>query len=175
MKRLMITGLLGIFLLGLSACSSNPAGSNGKGAQLVDGTGSYSSGIGNRGGFNGQNTNRNTKLLAPYNQVYHFQFDSSSLEQADIASIQAQAVYLKSHASARVLLAGYTDQRGSPEYNMALGERRALSVREMLLVDGVKSSQVKFISYGEAYPIDPAHTESAYAKNRRVELTYEAK
>ena len=76
------------------------------------------------------------------------------------------------HSNARVLVAGNTDARGSHEYNMALGERRALAVVRILKMAGVKPSQIRYISYGDMRPIALGHTQMAYAQNRRVDLTY---
>ena len=88
--------------------------------------------------------------------------------------MNAQADYLKDHPNARVLIAGHTDERGSREYNIALGERRANTVAEVMRMSGVNSSQVRVVSYGKERPINLSSDEEARAQNRRAELTYEA-
>ena len=111
---------------------------------------------------------------APHNQMYHFAYDSSVLASKYTPSANAQADYLMSHPGARILLAGHTDERGSREYNVALGEHRANTVAELMRMAGVNSQQVRVISYGKERPINLGHNEDSHSQNRRVELTYEA-
>ena len=84
----------------------------------------------------------------------------------------ANAQILKKNATLTVTIEGHSDERGSPEYNIGLGERRAQAVRRALLLQGVAESQLSTVSYGEERPAVPGETEEAWAKNRRVELTY---
>lgn len=100
----------------------------------------------------------------------YFDFDKANVKSEYSANISTVADYLKSHASESVLIEGNCDERGTPEYNRALGERRALAVREKLLALGVNTDQVTTISFGEEKPADLGQTESAYAKNRRAEF-----
>jgi len=86
--------------------------------------------------------------------------------------VGAHAKYLASHGSARVRLEGHTDERGSREYNIGLGERRAQAVRRALLLQGASEGQISTVSYGEERPAVPGHDEAAWAKNRRVEIVY---
>ena len=81
---------------------------------------------------------------------------------------------IHNHRYIRVLLAGYTDDRGTWEYNIGLGSRRAAAVRQFLLLQGADASQIRTISYGEAYPADPQNNEAAWAKNRRVVIKFQA-
>jgi peptidoglycan-associated lipoprotein len=111
---------------------------------------------------------------APHNQIYLFAYDDSALSEKYVASVHAQADYLKSHPGARVLIAGHTDEHGSREYNVALGERRASTVADIIKMDGVPRSQIRVVSYGKERPANLGHDETAHAANRRVELTYEA-
>ena len=81
--------------------------------------------------------------------------------------------YLAQNPEGRVRLEGHTDERGSREYNIALGERRAQSIARMLQLQGVSSAQARSISYGEELPVDENHTPDSWAKNRRVHIIYE--
>ena len=100
--------------------------------------------------------------------VVYFDFDSSEIKPEYNDLIAAQARRLVAHPALRVRLEGHTDERGSREYNIALGERRAQAVRRALLLQGVSDSQVVTVSYGEERPAVQGNTEEAYAKNRRV-------
>jgi peptidoglycan-associated lipoprotein len=101
-----------------------------------------------------------------------FDFDSSTIRSEFLPVLRAHAGYLSSHASQRVTLEGHTDERGTREYNLALGERRAKVVMQFLMAEGVGGDQLRTISYGEERPVDPGQNEEAWARNRRVELVY---
>lgn len=105
-------------------------------------------------------------------RVFYFDFDSNVLKPEAHLPLQAHAKYLRENANVRVVLNGYTDERGTKEYNLALGERRAQSVQRFLVVNGVPVNRIEVVSYGEEFPVDPGHDEAAWAKNRRVELQY---
>jgi peptidoglycan-associated lipoprotein len=102
--------------------------------------------------------------------VVYFGYDSSEIKPEYDSIVSAHAAYLVKYPSARVRLEGNTDERGSREYNIGLGERRAQTVRKALLLQGVKDAQVLTVSYGEERPVAEGSDESAYAQNRRVEL-----
>ncbi len=146
-----------------------------KSGTLLDGTDLSMNGLGKLTHFAGQAAGEMFTTEAPHNQVYLFGYDNSTIPSKYVASIQAQAKYLNSHPSARVLLAGHTDERGSREYNVALGERRARSVAHMMRMAGVKHDQMRVVSYGKEKPVNLGHSDEDRAQNRRVELTYEAK
>ncbi|HVT62044.1 MAG TPA: peptidoglycan-associated lipoprotein Pal [Legionellaceae bacterium] len=131
-------------------------------------------GLGDGFGFSGQETGEMYTTKAPHNQIYLFAYDDSALAEKYVASVHAQAEYLKSHPGARILIAGHTDERGSREYNVALGERRANTVADIIRMDGVSRQQMRVVSYGKERPAYVGHDEAAHAQNRRVELTYEA-
>jgi peptidoglycan-associated lipoprotein len=97
----------------------------------------------------------------------YFDFDSSVVKGSEKSKVSAVADYLKNNTSAAVRIEGNCDERGTEEYNRALGERRALALREELVRLGVDATRVDTISYGEDRPVDPGHNESAYKKNRR--------
>jgi peptidoglycan-associated lipoprotein len=153
-----------------SACSKTPGTADGFGA---DG-GLSAHGLGQSEHFSGQEAGEMYTTKAPHNQIYLFSYDSSSLEDKYVASANAQASYLRSNPGARVLIAGHTDERGSREYNVALGEHRANTVADILRMAGVDRSQVRVVSYGKERPANLGHDEASHAQNRRVEFTYEA-
>jgi peptidoglycan-associated lipoprotein len=102
--------------------------------------------------------------------VFYFEFDRSDLSAEARAALVHHANYLKANPSTRYRLEGHADERGTREYNLALGERRAQAIERYLQVQGVSSNQLETISYGEENPVDPGISEAAYAKNRRVEI-----
>jgi peptidoglycan-associated lipoprotein len=106
-------------------------------------------------------------------RVIYFDYDSSDI-RADFQSIvQAHAKYLSGHPQTTVTLEGHTDESGSREYNLALGERRALTVRRQLVLLGATAGQIKTVSYGEERPVAEGHDEQSYSQNRRAEIIYQ--
>lgn len=108
-------------------------------------------------------------------RVIYFEYDKSTISEQGKAVIVAHASYLAANPNTVVELQGHTDERGSREYNVALGERRAKAVRRLMLLQGVTDKQIKFVSYGEERPANAGHDESAWKLNRRVELKYQVK
>lgn len=104
--------------------------------------------------------------------VVHFAFDSSSLDDESRRIIEANAAYLSANPQARVTLEGHTDERGTREYNLALGERRAQSVERALRAGGIASNRISTVSFGEEKPVTPGQGEDAWSQNRRVEFVY---
>jgi peptidoglycan-associated lipoprotein len=117
-------------------------------------------------------TEANKAALAK--RVVHFDYDSSDLSTEDYQTLQAHAQFLMANANSKVALTGHTDERGTREYNMALGERRAKAVQSYLITNGVNPQQLEAVSYGKESPVNPGHDESAWKENRRVEINYEA-
>ena len=105
-------------------------------------------------------------------RVIYFDFDSSDIKGDGTDIVAAHAKYLASHAGTRVRLEGNTDARGSREYNIGLGERRAQAVRRALLLQGATESQLATVSYGAERPAVAGNDEAAWSKNRRVEIVY---
>ncbi|WP_026842124.1 peptidoglycan-associated lipoprotein Pal [Citrifermentans bremense] len=103
-------------------------------------------------------------------QKVYFNFDSSDLSEEARGSLSKNAEYLNRQAGTKVRIEGNCDERGSDDYNMALGERRAKSAKDYLVNLGIASDRLSTISYGEEKPADPSHDESAWAKNRRDEF-----
>jgi peptidoglycan-associated lipoprotein len=105
-------------------------------------------------------------------RVFYFAYDSSEVKPSDRPIIAAHAQYLAKHPNVTVVVEGNTDERGSREYNIGLGERRAEAVRRLLLFQGATDKQIQTISYGEERPVALGHNEAAWKQNRRVELVY---
>ena len=99
-------------------------------------------------------------------------FDSDEIRAEDLALIAAHAQWLAANPGARVRLEGHTDERGSREYNIGLGERRAQAVRRALALQGGADAQLATVSFGEERPAVAGETEEAFAQNRRVEIVY---
>ena len=91
------------------------------------------------------------------------------------AIVAAHAYYAAANGSARVTLEGHADERGSREYNIALAERRAISVRQLMTLFGANSAQIRVVSYGEERPALDGHDETAWSDNRRVEIIYRSR
>ncbi len=102
----------------------------------------------------------------------HFAFDSSTIDDESRAIIEAHAAHLNANPSLKVKLEGHCDERGTREYNLALGERRAKAVERLMRVMGVAANRMTTTTYGEEKPLDPEHNESAWRLNRRVEIIY---
>lgn len=139
-----------------------------------NGGGLSAQGLGSFPHFAGQRAGESYTTQAPHNQLYLFSYDDSSLAPKYMDSLNAQSEYLKSHPGARVLIAGHTDERGSREYNVALGERRASTVSELMRMNGVSRHQFRLVSYGKERPANLGHDEGSHAQNRRVEFIYES-
>lgn len=106
----------------------------------------------------------------PELQRIFFDFDQYVLTDEARQILADNAAYLKANSGAEVKIEGHCDERGSDEYNLALGERRALAAKNYLVSLGISPDRLSIISYGEEMPLDPGHTEAAWAKNRRAEF-----
>ena len=104
----------------------------------------------------------------------YYPFDVSVVQADDKPVVEAHAKYLSEHPDQKVRLEGNCDERGSDEYNIALGQRRADGVKKLLLVSGVKEKQISTISYGEEKPKATGHDESSWSQNRRTDINYNA-
>jgi peptidoglycan-associated lipoprotein len=100
----------------------------------------------------------------------YFDFDRYNVKPGELPKVKTVADYLKRQPQFKVLIEGHCDERGTPEYNRALGERRALAVRESLIQLGLSGDRIQSVSYGEDRPADPGHDETAWKKNRRGEF-----
>ena len=104
-----------------------------------------------------------------------FELDSSELDDAGRAVVQTNAEMLKRYPTWMITIEGHCDERGTAEYNLALGERRAIAVRTYLVSLGIQPNRLRTVSYGKEFPFDPAHTDAAYSKNRRAHFVITAK
>lgn len=180
-----------LVMANLAACSTYLADKkqSRKPARVADASDVYTSGIGQEAEFESEDntvqytetdtivdnsSNEETGLNYAHNQTYYFDFDNSRIKPEFLDLIKKQANYLLNNPNSRILLAGHTDERGSREYNVALGERRAKSVYEVIRLMGVPERQIRVLSYGREQPAVVGRDESTFAKNRRVELVYEA-
>jgi peptidoglycan-associated lipoprotein len=111
---------------------------------------------------------------SPLRPVF-FDLDSSDLSAEGQHVLDGNAAILKQHATWTITIEGHCDERGSAAYNLALGERRALSARAYLISLGLPADRLRTVSYGKEFPFDPGHDESAYAKNRRAHFVITAK
>lgn len=102
-------------------------------------------------------------------QPIYFDFDSQAVRSAETGKIQEIANFMK-NGSPEIIIAGFTDERGTAEYNRGLGDRRAGAVREILISQGVDAGRIQTVSFGLEMPADNGHSESAWAKNRRAEI-----
>jgi peptidoglycan-associated lipoprotein len=104
--------------------------------------------------------------------IVYFDYDRAEIRAEFVPIVAAHAKFLNGSSGRRVRLEGHSDERGSREYNIGLGERRAQAVRRALMLQGVTEAQITTVSYGEERPAMQGSDESAYSKNRRVELVY---
>jgi peptidoglycan-associated lipoprotein len=102
-------------------------------------------------------------------QPIYFDFDSQTIRTSENGKIQQVASFLQ-QGSGQLIIAGFTDERGTAEYNRGLGERRAQSVREALIASGANAQNIQTVSFGAEMPADPSSNEAAWAKNRRAEI-----
>jgi len=182
---------LAISALVLSGCSEDE-----QDASLTDGTQNAASGINdastsglnNGSGLSGSemsgsgmypNAHMGPEFSDPNNPLskstIYFMLDSSQVQDDFVPVIAAHAQYLVNHPGQRVVMEGHGDERGSREYNIALGEQRAKSVVSMMKVQGVSDGQVQVVSYGEEKPAAEGHDEAAWELNRRAEIVYQGK
>jgi peptidoglycan-associated lipoprotein len=111
---------------------------------------------------------------SPFQPVF-FAFDSSDVDAPAQQALNANAEIMKKYPSWVVTIEGHTDERGTAEYNLALGERRAMSARTYLVSLGLSADRLRTVSYGKEFPFDPGHDEAAWAKNRRAQFVLTSK
>lgn len=167
--------LLSAILLGLlSACAST--GDKGQPAAAVE-----DKSMGQKTGADATGAQKSTvaanPLTDPNNilskRSVYFDLDSYSVKDEFKPVIEAHAQYLKQNGKAKAFLQGNCDERGSREYNIALGQKRAESMRKMMSVLGVSESQMETVSFGEEKPKSEGHDEAAWAQNRRADVVYQ--
>jgi peptidoglycan-associated lipoprotein len=109
-------------------------------------------------------------LMQDLAAMIHFDFDKSDIKPEYESNLTRKAAILAANTGARIQIAGHCDERGSDEYNLALGNRRAAAAKRYLVNHGVNADRIETVSYGEERPLDPGHDETAWAKNRRDEF-----
>lgn len=165
-KKIAVIGLVCGVTIGLVGCGgSNRSAKN-----------SYSDsseGIRTVNNFYGEDISPEEETALLNQKVVHFAYDNSELNQSDKRVLQVHAKYLNEHPDLQLRISGHTDERGSREYNVALGERRAQSVERFMQVKGVAGQRMVLVSYGKEQPVALEHDEAAWSQNRRAELDYE--
>jgi peptidoglycan-associated lipoprotein len=104
-----------------------------------------------------------------------FDYDSYAISSSELPKIDAVGNYLKQNRETRIIAEGHCDERGTVEYNLALGQKRAEAVKAYLVKMGVDAGRIRAISFGKEVPVDPGHTEDAWAKNRRAHFKIDQK
>jgi len=160
----LLLGLLSFGLIGCGSSATRTGGADGGSATVGDGgvaTGTVSD-SGLRGGSAGD-------LASVADTVFYFDFDKSILKPEARTALEMHAASLRNN-NRSIRLEGHADERGTREYNMALGERRAMVVKEFLVLQGVGGDRIEVISYGEESPAASGSNEEAWSLNRRVEM-----
>ncbi|BDM64956.1 peptidoglycan-associated lipoprotein [Shewanella sp. NFH-SH190041] len=179
LNKLFKAMVVAVPLLALGACSSTSQSETDTSSNIGNTAGS-STDVNNAG----VQTGSAAQILTPEEQqrlkeqelrkehIIYFDFDRSEVQPQFAEVIQAHGNYLIEHPNVKVLIEGHADERGTPEYNIALGERRAKAVAKYLQSMGVMPSQMTIVSYGEEKPLDLSRTNEGFAKNRRAVLVY---
>ncbi len=135
-------------------------------------TGANASALGGQGGIAGESIGGDAASLLSQRVIY-FNYNSSMLKPESEDVIKAHADHLANSPNVKIVLEGHADERGTREYNLALGEDRAKSAMSLMQVLGIASKRIQTISYGEERPVGVGHGESSWSKNRRVEILYQ--
>jgi len=166
--KLFAIAVLGLFLAG---CKQTPVENPEPIDTTYGGSGADTSGGGIYGQGGGEEIPDNS-MDETLGDVIYFEFDSSEVRMQDQELVAAHAIALNQDTFKNVRLEGHADERGSREYNIGLAERRSQAVRQLLMIQGVSASQIQTVSFGEERPVAFGNSESDYAQNRRVEITY---
>ena len=164
--------LMLIVILFFSGCESvmKNDDSSTSGATVSEGDGASTSGASRYGDWSGNPLDNPNSPL--YTKVIYFDFDTSDIRSEFYEVLRAHAEYLVSNPQANLTIEGHCDERGTREYNIGLGERRAMTIKRFFEAEGVEGSRINTISYGEERPADASHGEAAWAMNRRGILMY---
>jgi len=164
-KKILLT-VLGIAALSLAACGGSEATK-----PDVDDK-SVGTGTGTDAGVSGKSLDTKGKADLLAKRRVYFAFDSSAVDAENRAIVEAHAAYLAANKNIKVVFEGHADERGTREYNLALGERRAQAVERMVKALGLTADRIKTVSYGEEKAVAMDHNDAAWALNRRVEIIY---
>lgn len=177
MTKYTIQGLVWGTILSVSLIGCSSQNHRHKGAHHGDYGASHSSratsGAGQMASFSGQDQSAGQGASMMAQRTFRFDFDSYHIHQGDMEGINRHAAYLRQHPNTTIRVEGHTDEQGSREYNVGLGERRSKAVRNVLISHGVSPSQIRTVSYGEEKPEAFGNNEDAYSMNRRAEIVYE--
>lgn len=180
-RELTLRVLLGASVLALAACTNIPledvpvqdrAGTSVSDLRAGTAAGGSTSGAAGGGVAGVEVAGADKAQPGALQRVVYFDFDSFEIRPEYASVLEANARYLAADGSRRLALEGHTDERGGREYNLALGQKRAEAVRRAMGLLGVRDSQLEAVSFGEEKPAVLGFDEAAFAKNRRVELTY---
>ena len=152
----------------LAGCPSKPVSETTPRADAAAGAGAESAGLASRD----PSAALNDPSSPLYQRVIYFDYDRTDILPQFVEVLRAHGTYLATNPSTKLMLEGHTDERGTREYNLALGDQRADAVRRFLMAEGARADQISTLSYGEERPADHGHGESSWALNRRVELVY---
>ncbi len=172
-KNIIKASLLGLMLLSLAACksSSDAEGELANSSDMEGSQGASSAAQASGAGSSGRLSQEQIQAENALRQtVFYFDFDIAEFRTADRETLIYHARDLSANPSKHLRLEGHADERGTREYNLALGERRANSILNFLIVNGASRSQIEVVSYGEERPAMRGQSENAYNRNRRVEL-----
>ena len=169
MKKIFSTALLvGSFML-VAACGTKPVETPPPPAQT---TTTDTNAVGDATSTTDETATQGPTGELLSKRIVYFDYDSAEIRSDSQSVVAAHSRYLAGAAGQKIRLEGHADERGSREYNIGLGERRAQAVRRALLLQGVAEVQLSTVSYGEERPAEAGSTEQAYAANRRVEIVY---
>ncbi|WP_130834433.1 peptidoglycan-associated lipoprotein Pal [[Erwinia] mediterraneensis] len=162
--------MLALPVMAVAACSSHKNNNNDQTGMGADGA--YGAGAGMNGNMSSDEQARLQMQELQRNNIVYFGLDKYDIQSDYAQMLDQHAAFLRSNPSYKVTIEGHADERGTPEYNIALGERRASAVKMYLQGKGVSADQMSIVSYGKEKPAVLGHDESAYAKNRRAVLVY---
>jgi peptidoglycan-associated lipoprotein len=172
MKRISGFGFAMVLALWLAGCATDQGVKPGEEEAATTTEGAATGGAVEEGAVTGQALTTDGAAARPTVMQIYFDFDSSSVDDRNRETLEAHAAYLIANPDIKLRLEGHCDERGTREYNLALGERRANAVGRMLTVFGVARDRMGIVSYGEEKPADPGHDDAAWQRNRRVEISY---
>lgn len=168
LKRIVELTMVGCSILVLAACAHKHIDDGTGSVNDMSGGGVQASGVNDGANFGGDTGPRDSL----HKRTYYFDYDSNTVHDEDKPAIFANADYMIAHPNARVNVEGHTDPRGSREYNVALGERRAQAVAALLRSKGVNPSQIRIVSYGAERLAAPGRSEGDYQLDRRAVIVY---
>lgn len=172
MRKILVILMVAAALTSAGCASKKPMAGPSSATEVGAGSSGASSDAANAGNAGSEDEAPGPQVGLLAKRVIYFDFDSSDIKGEGNDIVAAHAKYLASHGGTRVRLEGNTDARGSREYNIGLGERRAQAVRRALLLQGVTEAQLSTVSYGAERPAVAGNDDAAWAKNRRVEIVY---